>query len=110
MQEAFVAALLVLARKRADDPSPPADGGDGDKQAEEADDQDKELVARLRRSKLAPRSVRSHVGVADDDDGDDEGWMSVCASDADQDLDELELWVAIKKQVEILREGMGKEE
>jgi len=102
MQEAFVAALLVLARKRADDP--PADGGDGGKQQEEADGQ---LVARLRRSKLAPRTVKSHGG---DEDEDDEGWMSVCASDADQGLDELELWVAIKKQIEILREGIEKEE
>ncbi|KAH7041233.1 P-loop containing nucleoside triphosphate hydrolase protein [Microdochium trichocladiopsis] len=106
MQEAFVAALLALARKRADNPpSPPSDGnGDGDGEGVT------ELESRLRRARLAPRvAAKARAGGVVDEAGDDEGWMSVCASDADQDLDELELWVEIKKQIEILREGMDKE-
>ncbi|KAJ2968147.1 hypothetical protein NUW58_g10284 [Xylaria curta] len=38
-----------------------------------------------------------------------EGWLDVCGGDDDDDLDELVLWVEIKKQIEILREGMGSE-
>ncbi|KAI1075404.1 ATPase [Whalleya microplaca] len=71
MQEAFVAALLAIARKT---------GGGG------------------RHSEELTRDM-----------GD--GWLGVCALGDDSGLDELALWVEIKKQIEILREGMeeGKE-
>ncbi|KXJ97638.1 ATPase [Microdochium bolleyi] len=103
MQEAFVAALLALARKRADDPSHGDDGGD---------DGEKEVLEDLSELRLKPKradalNVRKARGAVEDE-GDD-GWMSVCTSDADQDLDELELWVEIKKQIEVLRDGMEKE-
>jgi SpoVK/Ycf46/Vps4 family AAA+-type ATPase len=75
MQEAFVAALLTIARRAKD----------GERRNEEA----------LTR-----------------DMGD--GWLDVCSvdeSDDDDDghLDDLILWVEIKKQIETLREGMEEE-
>lgn len=36
----------------------------------------------------------------------DDGWVGVTASEDDDGLDDLALWVEIKKQVAILREGM----
>ncbi|KAI1631101.1 ATPase [Biscogniauxia mediterranea] len=75
MQEAFVAALLAIARK----------------------------------------SGSSISGSNGDTEDDDNGWVNVCAvggggSDDDEDLKGLVLWVEIKKQVQILREGMEAEE
>ena len=75
MQEAFVAALLSIARRT-----------DGVKDA-----------------------------VAEDPDGSDGEWVDVLAGeekggDEDKDLEKYVLWVEIKKQVEILREGMGEKE
>ncbi|KAK7749287.1 hypothetical protein SLS62_008256 [Diatrype stigma] len=72
MQEAFVAALLAIARRSKSEIS-----------------QEEEITEDL---------------------GD--GWLSVHSLGDDNDLDKLVLWVEIKKQVEILREGMdeGKEE
>ena len=69
MQEAFVAALLALARR---DPS---------------DELADELVT---------------VELKDD-------WIGVLgkSNDEGEDLNKLVLWVEIKKQIEILREGMG---
>ena len=62
------------------------------------------LLAIARRSE-DPDACKSFDGVAADDvDGD---WISVL-SFSDDDLEKLILWVEIKKQVEILREGMGK--
>ncbi|KAI0428047.1 P-loop containing nucleoside triphosphate hydrolase protein [Xylaria sp. FL1042] len=74
MQEAFVAALLAIARRSKG----------GERYSEE-------LLTR--------------------DMGD--GWLDVCVGggggDDDDDLDELVLWVEIKKQIETLREGMESE-
>ncbi|GAP87484.1 putative ATPase [Rosellinia necatrix] len=76
MQEAFVAALLAIARR--------TDGGE-----------------------------RGSEETLTRDMGD--GWLDVCGGgggggdDGDGDLDDLVLWVEIKKQVETLREGMGSE-
>jgi SpoVK/Ycf46/Vps4 family AAA+-type ATPase len=68
MQEAFVAALLAIARR-----------------SEGAKRRSEETLTR--------------------DMGD--GWLDVASDDGD--LDHLVLWVEIKKQVEILREGMEEE-
>lgn len=52
----------------------------------------------------------------------DDGWLDVCAVDAgecegggegegdDDDLDDLVLWVEIKKQIELLRQGLEDEQ
>ncbi len=52
----------------------------------------------------------SNSGVAGDwkfkSDEIEDGWVGVAFSQDDGDLDELALWVEIKKQVAILREGM----
>jgi transitional endoplasmic reticulum ATPase len=66
MQEAFVAALLAIARE--------------------------------------PRVRRTSIESLMEDLGD--GWVGVAGGGAD--LDRLVLWVEIKKQVAILREGMEK--
>jgi ATP-dependent 26S proteasome regulatory subunit len=68
MQEAFVSALLALARKTGKDDD---DSSDAEAVVEEMAD----------------------------------GWLEVRALDG-RDLDRLVLWVEIKKQIEILREGM----
>ncbi|KAI0405462.1 P-loop containing nucleoside triphosphate hydrolase protein [Xylaria palmicola] len=75
MQEAFVAALLAIARRSTK-------GGSGGERrgSEEA-------------------ALTREVG---------DGWLDVCDDSGDDggDLDELVLWVEIKKQIETLREGM----
>ncbi|KAI1496902.1 ATPase [Biscogniauxia marginata] len=70
MQEAFVAALLAIAR----------------------------------RTKGSSGSRRHSEEASTRDMGD--GWLGICAVGEGNDLMELVLWVEIKKQVEILREGM----
>ncbi|TFB07550.1 putative ATPase YjoB [Trichoderma ghanense] len=81
MQEAFVAALLAIARRE----KPDDDDGDGE-------GVDETMV----------RTV----------DLSDDGWVQVLdqdekpVEDDDPELDDLPLWVEIKKQVAILREGM----
>ncbi|KAI0411056.1 ATPase [Xylaria grammica] len=70
MQEAFVAALLAIARR----------SGGGERHSEE--------------------SLTRDMG---------DGWLDVCGGGSDGDLDELVLWVEIKKQIETLREGMESE-
>jgi transitional endoplasmic reticulum ATPase len=73
MQEAFVAALLAIARESGDHPQQPSDGG---------------------------ASVVEGWGGEND-------WVSLGGGGGEwDDLDGLVLWVEIKKQVEILREGM----
>ncbi|KAM0480809.1 hypothetical protein ACHAPX_003696 [Trichoderma viride] len=76
MQEAFVAALLAIARS----------GGDDDD--DENNEQDDAMVMT--------------VDLAEDD------WVQVLDKPAEDepDLDELPLWIELKKQVAILREGM----
>jgi hypothetical protein len=86
IQEAFVAALLAIARKSDSKGKGVVTGENG---SDEEDD-------------------HSWVGVdADDvdsgDDGDDGD------GDDEDDLDKYVLWVEIKKQVAILREGMDDE-
>jgi hypothetical protein len=71
MQEAFVAALLAIARNSA---AGAGRGGDESGLTEDLGD----------------------------------GWVGVHAV-GDGDLEELVLWVEIKKQIEILREGMEDE-
>ncbi|KAK1251944.1 hypothetical protein MKX07_007423 [Trichoderma sp. CBMAI-0711] len=88
MQEAFVAALLAIAREKQSGD----DGEDGDEEGED----DETMV--------------QTVDLAEDD------WVQVLGNnkpleeeeddDDDPELDELPLWVEIKKQVAILREGM----
>lgn len=69
IQEAFVAALLALARKE-------------------------------RRSSWSSEEESLTEDLAD-------GWVGVVGGGGDDDeLDKLKLWVEIKKQVAILREGM----
>ncbi|KAK0712329.1 P-loop containing nucleoside triphosphate hydrolase protein [Apiosordaria backusii] len=74
IQEAFVAALLVIARD----------------------------------------SNAFDVASALEEAGAEDDWVSVDAPDSDDDdddtdLEKLVLWVEIKKQIEILRQGMGEE-
>lgn len=78
MQEAFVAALLAIARNEGADGS---DAGDSD----------------------------DEYGVATVDLADE--WVGVVdpTSRDDVDLEPLKLWVEIKKQIEILREGIKEE-
>ncbi|KAI1323991.1 P-loop containing nucleoside triphosphate hydrolase protein [Xylariaceae sp. FL0255] len=74
IQEAFVAALLAIARR----------SGDG--------------------KRLSAESLTRDVG---------DGWLdvrSVNGGGDDDDLDDLVLWVEIKKQIETLREGIDDEE
>ncbi|KAI0481759.1 P-loop containing nucleoside triphosphate hydrolase protein [Xylaria cf. heliscus] len=71
MQEAFVAALLAIARRSKD----------GEKR----------------------RSEDSFTRDAGD------GWLDVCGGGDHDDLDDLPLWIEIKKQIETLREGMDSE-
>lgn len=83
MQEAFVAALLAIAR--------------GDKE---------EAVAHVNTTTTEEdsRSTASMSGVTITEDLDD-GWVGIATVDR-QELEGLALWVEIKKQIEILREGM----
>lgn len=76
MQEAFVAALLAIARNNSDE------DGDGEDTSED------------------------EYGVATVDLADE--WVGVVdpTSCDDVDLEHLKLWVEIKKQIEILREGI----
>jgi hypothetical protein len=62
------------------------------------------LLAIARRSE-DPDTRKSLDILAVNVDGE---WISIL-SFSDGDLDKLILWVEIKKQVEILREGMGKD-
>ncbi|GJD04241.1 ATPase [Colletotrichum higginsianum IMI 349063] len=75
IQEAFVAALLAIARQ--------SDGSSGGKKRE---------------------SARPALTEQLDDD-----WLGVVDASGDEDLKKLVLWVEIKKQIEILREGMEQE-
>ncbi|KAK4139603.1 P-loop containing nucleoside triphosphate hydrolase protein [Dichotomopilus funicola] len=83
IQEAFVASLITIAR----------DAGDAEvnwpKEDEEGPEAGWESVERLRSN--SEELQEDWVGVNTDDEGD---------------LDDLPLWVEIKKQVAILREGM----
>lgn len=74
MQEAFVAALLAIARSAGDD--------------DEKNEQDDAMVMT--------------VDLAEDD------WVRVLDKPVEDepDLDELPLWIELKKQIAILREGM----
>ncbi|KAM0247339.1 hypothetical protein ACHAQJ_009896 [Trichoderma viride] len=74
MQEAFVAALLAIARNEGDD--------------DDDDAQDDAMVMT--------------VDLAEDD------WVQVLDKPAEEspELEELALWIEIKKQIAILREGM----
>ncbi|KAK3293808.1 P-loop containing nucleoside triphosphate hydrolase protein [Chaetomium fimeti] len=79
IQEAFVAALIVVARGGSDG----GDGGDGSE----------------------GWSAAGWESVEGDEIAD--GWVGIADEDLDDgDLDDLVLWVEIKKQVAILREGM----
>ncbi|KAF6823970.1 ATP-dependent zn protease [Colletotrichum plurivorum] len=73
IQEAFVAALLAIARESEDG-----------------------------------SSRRDPVDALTEQLEDD--WLGVVEASADEDLEKLLLWVEIKKQVEILREGMEERE
>lgn len=75
IQEAFVAALLAIARQ--------SDGSSGGRKRE---------------------SARPALTEQLDDD-----WLGVVDVSGDEDLKKLVLWVEIKKQIEILREGMEQE-
>lgn len=78
MQEAFVAALLAIARNE----KPGEDEGEGE---------DNDAMVRT-------------VDLAEDD------WVQVLDRPVEEgpELDDLVLWVEIKKQIAILREGMEK--
>lgn len=81
IQEAFVAALIVVAR---------GGGGGGDH-----GDGGSEDSAAGWEAVEGDAIEDGWVGVTNDDDGSDDG-----------DISDLVLWVEIKKQVAILREGM----
>ncbi|KOS17389.1 putative ATPase [Escovopsis weberi] len=89
MQEAFVAALLLIAR---DDDDYTADGQEAG------------------RDKLLLESKDRKEGLLTRDLAVDDGWVEVLemekADGEGPDLDDLVLWVEIKKQIDILREGM----
>jgi hypothetical protein len=93
MQEAFVAALLAIARRE----QPGDDGEDGDEEGEEGED-DETMVQTVDLAEDDWVQVLGNNKPLEDDDDDDD--------DDDPELDELPLWVEIKKQVAILREGM----
>ena len=86
MQEAFVAALLAIARR--------SESG---------------AAAEKPRPRDRPANNTNLVQMEMED-----GWMGVHtlvhALSDDTSLDKLPLWVEIKKQIEILREGMDDEE
>jgi hypothetical protein len=46
------------------------------------------------------------AGWSDCGGGSEDGWVKVDDHDDDDDLEDLVLWIEIKKQVAILREGM----
>ena len=79
MQEAFVAALLAIARRNDGSEHIPSKEADA-------------------------RSTASMGGVTITEDLDD-GWVGIVTV-GDGELNEVVLWVEIKKQVDILREGM----
>ncbi|KAI0014802.1 P-loop containing nucleoside triphosphate hydrolase protein [Xylariomycetidae sp. FL0641] len=102
MQEAFVAALLAIARRR----------GRGDDEGEKVTKKGKE--EEKKKKKTGEEKVKGAELVKD---AEEDGWVEVCAAekeggggggggDDDDGLDDLVLWVELKKQVEILREGM----
>ncbi|KAK5627964.1 hypothetical protein RRF57_003679 [Xylaria bambusicola] len=86
MQEAFVAALLAIARRP-----------EGSKNVNSFN---KKLLKQERKEGWDVCNVSD-----DDDDFDDKGGDS----DGEDDLDNLLLWVEIKKQIATLREGMDYE-
>jgi len=86
MQEAFVAALLAIARKSDSDESYEAVSPEGSEKGWV----DIDAVDRFGSGSEEDDEEDDH------DDGDDD----------DDDLDEYVLWVEMKKQVKILREGM----
>ncbi|KAH0492646.1 hypothetical protein TgHK011_007591 [Trichoderma gracile] len=88
MQEAFVAALLAIAHRERPD--------DGDEDDEETDGDDETMVQTVDLAEDDWVQVLDYNKPVEDDDDDDD----------DPVLDELPLWVEIKKQVAILREGM----
>jgi hypothetical protein len=94
MQEAFVASLLAIAAR-------------GGKSIDEAAREAERWSGPQDPTRSAPAPL--YTGFArkamffDDDDDDD------VKSTADSDLDKLELWVEMKKQVKILKEEMGEE-
>jgi len=85
MQEAFVAALLAIARRAATDAE--------DDSPAQAKDED-------------ARSTASMGGLTITEDVGD-GWVEIVVGDGE--LDGLILWVEIKRQIEILRDGMNEE-
>lgn len=85
MQEAFVAALLAIARRAASDAE--------DDSPAQAKDED-------------ARSTASMGGLTITEDVGD-GWVEIVVGDGE--LDGLVLWVEIKRQIEILRDGMNEE-
>lgn len=87
MQEAFVAALLAIARKSESNAS----------------------VTEERRRLVEKPANKTNIVQLEMDDG----WTGVHALvhglSEDSGLDKLPLWVEIKKQIEILRQGMDEE-
>ncbi|KAK8124414.1 uncharacterized protein PG998_000173 [Apiospora kogelbergensis] len=77
MQEAFVAALLAIAQKNKKD------------------------KGKMKQRSSSWSSVRSYFNTRDLSDG----WVGVVGGSG-EDFEDLVLWVEIKKQIKILREGM----
>ena len=103
MQEAFVAALLAIARK--------SDSGGYEAAASSVGcekgwvDVDVDAVGSGNEEE---EFDEEEYGEGDDDGGDDHDGGDDDDDDGD-DLDEYILWVELKKQVKILREGMEDE-
>lgn len=88
MQEAFVAALLAIARKT----------------------EDCSLVAKEPRQRVEKLASNRNIVQREVEDGWTAVHTLVHALSDDSDLEKLPLWVEIKKQIDILREGMEDEE
>ncbi len=102
MQEAFVAALLAIARDHTG-------GADGDGKGQQQN-KDREEYDGKRRPGAKRMAMPSTVDGPDDwVEISDRSLKSPATRQGRSDLDKLILWVEIQKQVKILREGMEDE-
>ena len=103
IQEAFVAALLAIARRGDDDGDEDEDKGkEGGKGRGEGKDADEKLSDAEEGDEIVILE-KEDAGIStdkNDDSGDDH------PEDKHPELDKYELWAEIKRQVRTLREGL----